>query len=138
MGLPICFYPERARSATPEGPSQEREVTPEIDDGKEKLSMSIEETNRLRAKLGLKPLQADSEEKKDDENKEVFVRTENISEKKEAEAFRDKIRTLRKKQEIKRRYEKVSYITVRLLYALFFLCDLNQYKIVLFYFRHIY
>lgn len=102
-------YSERARSATPEGPSQERELTPEIDDGKEKLSMSIEETNRLRAKLGLKPLQMDNDgdKSKDDENKEVFVRTENISEKKEAEAFREKIRTMREKQQLKQKYEKV-------------------------------
>lgn len=70
--------------------------------------MSIEETNRLRAKLGLKPLQVDNDaDKKDDENKEVFVKTENISEKKEAEAFREKLRTMRKKQEIKQKYEKV-------------------------------
>ncbi|OQR67454.1 hypothetical protein BIW11_13517 [Tropilaelaps mercedesae] len=99
---------ERTRSATPEGPSQERELTPEIDDGREKLSMSIEETNRLRAKLGLKPLQVENDgEKKSEENKEVFVKTENISEKKEAEAFRDKVRTMREKQQFKQKYEKV-------------------------------
>ncbi|XP_003744357.2 U4/U6.U5 tri-snRNP-associated protein 1 [Galendromus occidentalis] len=95
---------EKRRSATPEF----REATPP--DGKEKLSMSIEETNKLRAKLGLKPLQTDDgadEKKGSGENNEIFVRTENISDKKEAEAFREKLRSLRDKQKIKEKYGKV-------------------------------
>lgn len=71
--------------------------------------MSIEETNRLRAKLGLKPLQVDDgdDKKGANENNEIFVRTENISDKKEAEAFREKLRSLRDKQKIKEKYGKV-------------------------------
>lgn len=72
--------------------------------------MSIEETNKLRAKLGLKPLQADGagDDKGGSENNEIFVRTENIAEKKEAEAFREKVRSLRDKQKIKEKFGKVS------------------------------
>lgn len=98
---------EKRRSATPEF----REPTPP--DDREKLTMSIEETNKLRAKLGLKPLQVDDggddDKKGANDNNEIFVRTENISEKKEAEAFRDKLRSLRDKQRIKEKYGKVSH-----------------------------
>lgn len=65
--------------------------------------MSIAETNKLRAKLGLKPLEDDSAKPADgddsyDKRPEVFVKTENISDKIEAEKVKDRIAVVREKR----------------------------------------
>lgn len=70
------------------------------------IELSIEETNKLRAKLGLKPLEVDSPSsstKKDEEvsyekRGEVFVQTTKISDKLETERLREKIAIQREKR----------------------------------------
>lgn len=81
-------------------------------------TLSISETNKLRAKLGLKPLQVESEipglgqanqdaEGAVDENgepkeekKEVFVRTENMKDIKKAEMLREKLQVNKERRKI--------------------------------------
>ncbi|XP_076314361.1 U4/U6.U5 tri-snRNP-associated protein 1-like isoform X2 [Tachypleus tridentatus] len=74
-------------------------------------SLSVAETNKLRAKIGLKPLQLQEEipglEQADGDNdgeeedrKEVFVKTENISDKKKEETMREKLKIQKEKRKI--------------------------------------
>uniref|UniRef100_L7M9S3 Uncharacterized protein n=1 Tax=Rhipicephalus pulchellus TaxID=72859 RepID=L7M9S3_RHIPC len=128
---------KRARTTTVEDEGQpvekvrvkeERELSPrpkqdqsgsESDTGyQDKSSLSIEETNKLRAKLGLKPLQVDGGgipglgdvpvgDANEDERKEVFVKTENMQEKVEAQKLRDKITTNREKRKITEKYREI-------------------------------
>ena len=65
----------------------------------------------MRAKLGLKPLEVnDSEDKsKDDKMKtiEVFVKTENISEKQKAEKLRERLEIQRNKRKITEKFRQI-------------------------------
>ncbi|CAG2115520.1 unnamed protein product [Medioppia subpectinata] len=67
-------------------------------------SLSIEETNKLRLKLGLKPLDVSTGEDKPATDKmvtvEVFVKTEKMSDKIEAQKIREKIEVQRNKRKI--------------------------------------
>ncbi|CAL1275394.1 unnamed protein product [Larinioides sclopetarius] len=81
------------------------------------LSLSIEETNKLRAKLGLKPLEVKSQipgiENEDQETSkpvEVFVKTENLREKKKAEDLRKKLRVIKEKRAIEEKLRKTKGI----------------------------
>uniref|UniRef100_A0A1E1XSP5 Putative u4/u6.u5 snrnp associated protein n=1 Tax=Amblyomma sculptum TaxID=1581419 RepID=A0A1E1XSP5_AMBSC len=110
---------------------EERDVSPRIkqeqsgsesDSGnKERSSLSIVETNKLRAKLGLKPLQVDgggipglgdvppgdANEEEGEKRKEVFVKTENMQEKVQAQKLREKITANREKRKITEKYREV-------------------------------
>ncbi|GIY28552.1 hypothetical protein CDAR_409551 [Caerostris darwini] len=77
-------------------------------------SLSIEETNKLRAKLGLKPLDV-TVETSDVQNEEkeiskpaaeIFVKTENISEKKKSENLREKLKVVKEKRAIEEKLRK--------------------------------
>ncbi|XP_055949942.1 U4/U6.U5 tri-snRNP-associated protein 1-like isoform X2 [Argiope bruennichi] len=81
------------------------------------LSLSIEETNKLRAKLGLKPLDVKSqipgdetEDQEPSKPAEVFVKTENLSEKKKAEDLREKLRVIKEKRAIEEKLRKTKGI----------------------------
>lgn len=85
------------------------------------VSLSIEETNKIRAKLGLKPLKVDSVPKKEEDDKDVadgnesikkddeFVHkpAESITQKLEVEKLREKIAAQREKRRIKEKFHKV-------------------------------
>nr|XP_042895222.1 U4/U6.U5 tri-snRNP-associated protein 1 isoform X2 [Parasteatoda tepidariorum] len=72
------------------------------------LSLSISDTNKLRAKLGLKPLEVgndipgleDGDKEISKPAAEIFVKTENISEKKKSEALREKLKVTKEKRKI--------------------------------------
>lgn len=68
-------------------------------------SISIEETNRIRAELGLKPLELGSEssEASVTEKKDVHVPAENIREKKKTEDIRQKLEERKEKRKIEQR-----------------------------------
>lgn len=80
------------------------------DQSKDVSELSIEETNKLRVKLGLKPLEIDSgaaassEDKSKDEEKpyekrgEVFVQTTSLADQIEAEKLREKFAVQREKR----------------------------------------
>ncbi|XP_054154398.1 U4/U6.U5 tri-snRNP-associated protein 1-like [Oppia nitens] len=87
-------------------------------EGSNTESLSIEETNKLRAKLGLKPLDVGSsgDNNKDKSNElrieplkteEVFIKTEKISDKIEAEKIREKIETQRNKRKMVQKLKNV-------------------------------
>uniref|UniRef100_A0A0X3NFR3 U4/U6.U5 tri-snRNP-associated protein 1 n=1 Tax=Schistocephalus solidus TaxID=70667 RepID=A0A0X3NFR3_SCHSO len=71
-------------------------------------SLSIEETNKLRAKLGLAPLDIGTEKKPDDGTAQirnsdedfVHVPAKNISEIRRTEKIQEKLRTMREKREL--------------------------------------
>lgn len=93
---------EERRDLSDDGP-EEGEITPEHENQREDVSLSIEETNKLRAKLGLKPLEDDSSKGADgddsyDKRPEVFVKTDNISDKLEAEKVRERISVVKEKR----------------------------------------
>ncbi|XP_045599414.1 U4/U6.U5 tri-snRNP-associated protein 1 [Procambarus clarkii] len=87
------------------------------------ISLSIEETNKIRAKLGLKPLKLDSAPAKDDDRPDVieieddtqtskqdeFVHkpAESITQKLQVEKLREKIAAQREKRRIKEKLQKV-------------------------------
>eukprot|EP00112_Aurelia_sp_Birch-Aquarium-sp1_P016841 Seg385.12 transcript_id=Seg385.12/GoldUCD/mRNA.D3Y31 product="U4/U6.U5 tri-snRNP-associated protein 1" protein_id=Seg385.12/GoldUCD/D3Y31 len=75
-------------------------------------SLSIEETNKLRAKLGLKPLQADGEKKEKEEvsysdRPDVHTPAQNISSVKKSESLKQKMEELREKRRIHKKLQKV-------------------------------
>lgn len=70
---------------------------------KEQLSLSIAETNKLRAKLGLKPLETGGPSEdgaKSSENQDVHVPAINLSEKRRSEKLREKMATMKEKRTI--------------------------------------
>lgn len=74
-------------------------------------------SSKLRAKLGLKPLEVgdasaaksegDSSKPKTIEEQEVFIRTENISEKKQAEKIRERLQTQKERRKIAEKLKTV-------------------------------
>ncbi|GFY78126.1 hypothetical protein TNIN_62101 [Trichonephila inaurata madagascariensis] len=78
------------------------------------LSLSVAETNKLRAKLGLKPLDVgdDIPGIENEENEiskqpaEVFVKTENLSEKKKSEDLRERLKVMKEKRTIEEKLKK--------------------------------
>ncbi|KAG8180023.1 hypothetical protein JTE90_026627 [Oedothorax gibbosus] len=85
----------------------------ESENNEPQLSLSIAETNKLRAKLGLKPLDVGNESSSNDPEgeiskpaAEVFVKTENLSEKRKSEALREKLRVAKEKRAIEDKLKK--------------------------------
>lgn len=69
----------------------------------EKLSLSIEETNKLRAKLGLKPLTTDDSKEKAEsstEKPDVHAPAINLSDVKREEAHREKLQIMKEKRRL--------------------------------------
>lgn len=117
--------PEKIRvkeeRATPPPVKEEHSESEDESSKGEKLSLSIQDTNKLRAKLGLKPLQVDSgpipglgdaplgdvDEDQGEKRKEVFVKTENIQDKLQVEKLREKIAANREKRKLQRKYQDV-------------------------------
>ncbi|XP_064483898.1 U4/U6.U5 tri-snRNP-associated protein 1-like [Ornithodoros turicata] len=107
-------------------PGRSKPDSPESEDEArgEKLSLSVDDTNKLRAKLGLKPLQVDSgsipglgdappgdvDEEQTEKRKEVFIKTENIQDKLQVEKLREKIAANREKRKFQKRYQDVKTI----------------------------
>ncbi|XP_023236625.1 U4/U6.U5 tri-snRNP-associated protein 1-like [Centruroides sculpturatus] len=91
-----------------------------IAEGGAKLSLGISDTNKLRAKLGLKPLEINEEiqipglgdessnaSAPESGKQEIFVKTENLSKKEEAEKLKDRLTTLKEKRVITTKLSKV-------------------------------
>ncbi|XP_025105199.1 LOW QUALITY PROTEIN: U4/U6.U5 tri-snRNP-associated protein 1-like [Pomacea canaliculata] len=99
-------YQSNVDSTNEHRPSQDTQTKTESESAsfeKEQLSLSIEETNKLRAKLGLKPLEvggAKDGSSKSGENQDVHVPAINIGEKKRTEKLREKMDTTKAKREI--------------------------------------
>ncbi|XP_078673099.1 U4/U6.U5 tri-snRNP-associated protein 1-like [Branchiostoma floridae x Branchiostoma belcheri] len=75
-------------------------------------ALSIEETNKLRAKLGLKPLDVadavvSAEEEKTENKEDVHAPAINLGEKKKAEELREKMKAMREKREMNKKLGKV-------------------------------
>eukprot|EP00795_Rhopilema_esculentum_P013329 gene13329-4175_t len=76
------------------------------------VSLSIEETNKLRVKLGLKPLQMEGEknDKEDasyDERPDVHLPPQNISTVKKADSLKEKMEEIREKRRIHKKLQRV-------------------------------
>lgn len=89
-----------------------REDSPPPSSGKSNESLSIEETNKLRAKLGLKPLSVDSGssasgEKPYAERSDVHAPAGNLNAKKQEEKMREKLEAIREKKKINQKLRKV-------------------------------
>ncbi|KAK7483539.1 hypothetical protein BaRGS_00025213 [Batillaria attramentaria] len=95
-------YGEPSDFGQPSEPRMKEESAGDAEPSKEQLSLSIEETNKLRAKLGLKPLEAGGENasSKSSENQDVHVPAINLSEKKRTEKLREKMSTMKEKRTI--------------------------------------
>ena len=95
--------------------------------------MSIEETNRLREKLGLKPLDvgnSSSGNKTAGSADFVHAPAEDLWKKKKESELREKLQARKDKRSIEKKYSKVYYIlckifwkmTIQLLDVFFFFC----------------
>jgi len=76
------------------------------------VSLSIEETNKLRIKLGLKPLELDGEKKDKEETSyadrpDVHTPAQNISSIKKSDSLKQKMEELREKRRIHKKLQKV-------------------------------
>ncbi|KAG1700066.1 U4/U6.U5 tri-snRNP-associated protein 1 [Nymphon striatum] len=97
--------------------SKYNKKSPDSDDGEISVNdsgtimdQSIEEANKMRLKLGLKPLNVTSSEGAStsaDGIQEVFVKTENMSTKKKTEALREKLAAQKEKRRIQSKMRKV-------------------------------
>lgn len=95
---------------------REGEETPS---GSKQEELSIEETNKLRISLGLKPLEVDgvSGGRSSSDSKvapmkteEVFVKTENISDRLEAEKMREKVQVQREKRILQSQLRSIRHL----------------------------
>lgn len=88
-----------------------RSPSPPVASSKDDSSLSIEETNKLREKLGLKPLQVGNEtgteEKSYADREDVHKPATNISEKKYSDKMREKMEAIREKRKINQKLKKV-------------------------------
>lgn len=109
---------DRSRSPTPTK-SNGNETSNATREGTERLSLSIEETNKLRASLGLKPLTIDDNSttdpdapKKSTNSDENFVHrpAENVTEKKRTE---DLTRKLNERKEARALQGKFLYVFLK-------------------------
>lgn len=85
-----------------------------VDDNDEAQAMTVDETNKLRAKLGLAPLEVTSEKPNDDGQilgndgtRFHHKPAENITEKKKSNKIRDKVEKRRKKRDIESKLKNV-------------------------------
>lgn len=95
-------------------PSPKHEKSPEVENQKASESLSIEETNKLRAKIGLKPLEVKSEtsksnkdKKKDDLGEFYHKPAVNLKEKAEQEKLRKKLAEHKEKRQLEQKLNKV-------------------------------
>ncbi|XP_077998125.1 U4/U6.U5 tri-snRNP-associated protein 1-like isoform X2 [Glandiceps talaboti] len=87
--------------------------------GGEGMSLSIEETNKLRIKLGLKPLEVtdadktegEAEEKPYDKRDDVHKPAVNLAEQRKKEEIRRKMELIREKRKINQKLNKVKSLT---------------------------
>eukprot|EP00058_Branchiostoma_floridae_P024547 XP_002610037.1 hypothetical protein BRAFLDRAFT_238017 [Branchiostoma floridae] len=70
-------------------------------------ALSIEETNKLRAKLGLKPLDVADAEDKTENKEDVHAPAINLGEKKKADELREKMKAMREKREMNKKLGKI-------------------------------
>ncbi|CAH1262958.1 SART1 [Branchiostoma lanceolatum] len=75
-------------------------------------ALSIEETNKMRAKLGLKPLDVTdavvtAEEDKTEKKEDVHAPAINLGEKKKADELREKMKAMREKREMNKKLGKI-------------------------------
>lgn len=104
--------------STPPPPeiSKQRSLSP-AKGGASQTSLSIEETNKLRAKLGLKPLEVDNISKddpskiKDDLGEFYHKPAPNNNEKIKAQKLREKISTQKEKRQIESNLSKVKILS---------------------------
>ena len=80
-----------------------------IQEGKKEESLSIEDTNRLREKLGLKPLNVGSSSPNKEGEKADFVHApaEDLWKKKKETELREKLQARKDKRNIDKKYSKV-------------------------------
>ncbi|XP_076463478.1 U4/U6.U5 tri-snRNP-associated protein 1-like [Babylonia areolata] len=101
------YNDEHSFPPAPQEPAY-KEENDNVDLGKEQLSLSIEETNKLRAKLGLKPLEVGGQgESKSKENQDVHVPAINLSEKLNTEKLREKMLMMKEKRKVKEKLKTV-------------------------------
>lgn len=104
---------ERRRDASPKQEVNNSEEPASANSASSQESLSIEETNKLRAKLGLKPLNVDSgasgkpEEKAYADRGDVHKPATNIHEKKNEDKMREKMEAIREKRKINKKLKKV-------------------------------
>lgn len=103
---------DRSRSPTPTK-SNANEPSQSAREGTERMSLSIDETNKLRAQLGLKPLTTDSNASADSESAkksgnsdENFVHKPavNLTEKKRTEQVLEKLTTQKEKRTLQGKF----------------------------------
>merc|ERR1719259_412677 len=80
-----------------------------VGDGTSQASLSIEETNKLRLKLGLKPLDVGNkdDEKKEEDRDFVHKPAEDLWEKKKQEKLREKLKVAKEKRILQAKMSKV-------------------------------
>lgn len=97
--LSYALYEEQENSN-----SSEKEAKSANDES----SLSVEETNKIRAKLGLKPLAVESsDEPKNKDEEFVHAPPVNIMEKENQEKYREKLLEMREKREMYKKLQKV-------------------------------
>ncbi|BFZ07471.1 hypothetical protein BsWGS_10510 [Bradybaena similaris] len=87
-----------------------REDTQPVQNSGERLSLSIQETNRLRAKLGLKPLDLPTAQGDDSKTKKqdaVHAPPVNLAQQKKTEALREKMATKKSQREVESRLQRI-------------------------------
>ncbi|CAH3182747.1 unnamed protein product, partial [Porites lobata] len=105
------LYEYAVEESTRDDHSNDNDISQNHQEGGE-ISLSIEETNKLRIKLGLKPLEipdssADTEGKTTSSKEDVHVPAANMSDQKEAENFKRKLEEMREKRRINKKLGKV-------------------------------
>ncbi|CAH3113513.1 unnamed protein product, partial [Porites lobata] len=105
------LYEYAVEESTRDDHSNDNDMSRNHQEGGE-ISLSIEETNKLRIKLGLKPLEipdssADTEGKTTSSKEDVHVPATNISDQKETENFKRKLEEMREKRRINKKLGKV-------------------------------
>lgn len=108
--------PEPTRVSTPPPPLINRQKSPEFSGGAVE-SLSIEETNKLRAKLGLKPLQVEDKSAKRDDGKrkddlgEFYHKpAHSLTVKAQQEKIRSKLSDYKEKRKIDCKLSKVKLL----------------------------
>lgn len=110
------------RTPPPPEISSHKRSSPPSSNNQEKLSLSIDETNKLRAKLGLKPLEVSSDKPRNKDNKDGKKEDPvykddlgefhhkpavSITQKNEREKFKEKLSTYKEKRQIDQKLNAV-------------------------------
>ncbi|XP_063893731.1 U4/U6.U5 tri-snRNP-associated protein 1 isoform X1 [Helicoverpa armigera] len=103
-------YRSREKSSESERRTADRSQSPPSTSGGAQESLSIEETNKLRAKLGLKPLEraekpAEDGKIKDDLGEFYHKPAANISQQKKSEKIREKLELRKEKRKIEQKLQ---------------------------------